>query len=325
MVWIEFVTCSALLTFFAYHLCREGVVLSKKTRIAEGIIGIVFLAIATSFPEIVTAGVSVFFLDKIGLGYGDIIGSVIINLMILIGLDYYVGRGRILLKISGINRFTGSFILFLLLIILGGAALRLSGVAIPAFGRIGAENLLVIFAYLASLQIIRKKGQEDSSKLNNDTKEKFLPVWAKFIIFLAVVMCLGVWMAKIGEKIVARTNLSQTFTGTLLLGFATSLPEIIVSFAALSAGSANMAVGNILGSNLFDVCIIPFLDMLTKRPILGLLTTGQVLATAIVFILSMVLVSSFLLKKETRRRINWDTGIIFAIGFLGFVILYYAK
>ncbi len=325
MVWLEFLACASLLTYFAYNLCKEGIILSEKTRITEGIVGIFFLAIATSFPEIVTAGSAVFFLDRIGLGYGDIIGSLIVNTMILAGLDYFSGKGRIFLKVSGLNRLTGSFVLLLLLIVLGAAVLRFSGVLVPSFHRIGLESVLVVVIYFVSIQILRKRNSRESPQLYEDEVKRgnLWTIWGKFIVLLLAVMCLGVWMANVGENVVVKTGLSETFTGTLLLGFATSLPEIIVSFAALRAASVDMAVGNILGSNMFDVLIIPFTDVLIRKPILGLLSIGQILATGVVVLLSAIVVLGFLVKKETSRRINWDTGLIFAIGLLGFVIIYY--
>ncbi|RLC29478.1 hypothetical protein DRH13_05660, partial [Candidatus Woesebacteria bacterium] len=139
MVWVEFTICSSLMMFFAYQLCKEGIILSRKTHLEEGLIGMFFLAIATSFPEIVTGSTAVFYLDKIGLGYGDIIGSLIVNLMILLFLDYFAGGGRILLRISRITRLTGIFALVLLATVFAFAAMRLLGVNIPSFGRIGGE------------------------------------------------------------------------------------------------------------------------------------------------------------------------------------------
>ena len=106
---------------------------------------------------------------------------------------------------------------------------------------------------------------------------------------------------------------------------ATSLPEIIVSFVAIKAASADMAVGNILGSNLFDICIIPFLDLLCGRPILGLLTHGTMLATVLVFILSGLTVLGLLSRKDRPGRFSWDTGGIFGLGLVGFVFLYFIR
>jgi cation:H+ antiporter len=325
MVWLEFILCGSLLTFFAYNLCKEGVILSEKTNIEKGIIGMLFLAVATSFPEIVTASAAIFSLGRIGLGYGDIVGSVIVNLMILAALDYSVGRGRILLRVSPVNRVTGLFVFVAGVLILGASLLRFGGVDLPVVGVVGIENLAVVLVYFMALGVIRRSGTREEHEVYPGVKEPFWQIWGKFIFFLVIVMFLGVWMAKSGEKIVVETGLSQTFTGTLLLGFATSLPEIIVSFAAIRAASIDMAVGNILGSNLFDLCIVPFLDLLTAKPILGMLTVGQVIATALVVGLCAITVIGLYVKKDTSRRINWDTGLIFIVGFLGFVILYFVK
>ena len=323
IVWVEFFVCALFLTYFAYHLCREGIVISEKTRIEEGIIGTLFLAIATSFPEIVASVTSVFFLGKIGLGYGDIAGSIMINLMILAGLDYYIGKGRLLLKVSSANRLTGIFTLGIGALVLGAAVLRTGGMRVPALGRIGIEGLFVVMIYLVYLKTMKGRQTDEHPEVFQRKEGSRLRIWAKFVLLLVIVMLLGVWMARIGEKFVLTTALSQTFIGTLFLGVATSLPEIIVSFAAIKAGSIDMAVGNIFGSNLFDICIIPFLDLLTESPILGILSPGQIMATAIFLVLSAIAVFGMFVKRDVLRRINWDTGFIFVIGLAGFVLLYF--
>lgn len=326
MVWFEFFICAGLLTYFAYNLCKEGIVLSAKTRMEEGVIGMFFLAVATSFPEIVSSATAVFSLGRIGLGYGDIIGSVIVNLMILLGLDILQGEGRILLRVSRLNRITGIFAMAVVLITLIAAAIRFSGATLPSIGRIGSESVLIVCVYFVYLMIIRKRGSDRSTgEVFRAGEEPFWEIWAKFILFLVIVMLLGMWMARIGEKIVLVTELSQTFIGTLFLGLATSLPEIIVSFAALRAGSVDMAVGNILGSNLFDVCIVPFLDVLTKKPILGMLTLGQVMATVVALVLCGIAVLGLYVKRDTTRKAGWDTVLIFTVGLIGFVLLYFVK
>lgn len=326
MFWFEFIVCASLLAYFAYNLCKEGLILSEKTNIDKGIIGMFFLAIATSFPEIVTASTAVYSLGRIGLGYGDIVGSVIVNLMILVALDYSYGKGRMLLKVSSITRLSGVFVLIISFILLISAVLRFSGIVLPAVKWVGFESVLIVAVYFIYLKVLRRSSLNNSEHIYNSVKDPFWKIWLKFILLLIVVILLGVWLAKVGEKIVANTSLTQTFTGTLLLGFVTSLPEIIVSFAALKAGSVDMAVGNIIGSNLFDVSIIPFLDLLSKRgPILGMLTSGQILATSFVLILSALVLIGFFFKRDSRLRLSWDTTLIFVVGFVCFVILYYVK
>lgn len=326
MVWIEFLICSALLTFFAYNLCKEGVVISEKTHIEEGVIGMFFLAIATSFPEIVTASTAVYSLDKVALGYGDIVGSVIVNLMILTVLDVMNTKGRVLRNLSRVNKLTGLFALIVTSIVLLGVFLRKAGVFVPSVRGFGLENILVVVSYFVCLKYVHDQGGEIHPEVvAADKSESIHLAWAKFGIFLFIVMLLGIWMANVGEKIVLTSGISETFTGTLLLGFATSLPEIIVSITALKAGSANMAVGNILGSNLFDMCVIPFLDVLTQTPILGLLGGGPILATVTAGVLSLIAVLGMKAKAGEKSRLGMDTALIFIVGLASFVLLYFMK
>ncbi|MFQ5952057.1 MAG: sodium:calcium antiporter [Candidatus Omnitrophota bacterium] len=324
MVWIEFVICSSLMIFFAYHLCREGIILSKKTRLEEGLIGMFFLALATSFPEVATGSSAVFFLGNIGLGYGDIIGSIIVNSMILLFLDFFQGRGRILFRASRISRLTGIFAVVLLSAVFAAAVLRHRGYPIFAFKGIGLESIVIALMYIGALEVVRRSNRKEDIDIYQ-TKESFFSIWSKFIALLIIVLLLSMWLAKTGEKIADTTDLSETFTGALFLGFATSFPEMIVSFSALRAGSVDMAVGNIVGSNLFDVFIVPILDSLTRAPILGMLTSGQILITGAVILLSVVTALALYWRRDTTRRINWDTALIFVIGFMVFVLLYYVR
>jgi len=305
-------------------LCLEGKVLSAKTRISEGLIGVVFLAIATSFPEITTAVTSVFFLDKVGLGYGDILGSVIVNFMMLAGIDYLAGRGRVLLRVSRLNRLTGYYICLFAVIVTLSAVSRTIGMDLVNLWNIGIESAVILVLYVSVIRVLHRSGEDD---VNADMPAPENPViiWGKFTALLLIVLFLGALLAHIGDIIVRTTDFSQTFTGTIFLGIATSLPELIVSFAALRAGSVDMAVGNILGSNLFDICIIPVLDMVCADPILGVLTYGQVLITVIFMAMSVVFAGSVLIKKDTGSRLNVDTMLIFTIGFVGFVIIYYLQ
>lgn len=325
MIWVEFLICAGLLTFFAYNLCKEGIIISEKTRLEEGLIGVIFLSVATSFPEIVTGAAAVFYLDRIGLGYGDIVGSVMVNYMVLFFLDYYQGKGRILNRVSSLNRMTGLFCVGILLTLFIAVFLRFMGTRVPGIKRIGMESILFIVCYLVYLKIIHGKVTALCVEVYDSKRDSFWSIWVKFIVLLGIVIFLGVWLALVAGKIVVLTNLSQTFIGTFLLGGVTSFPEIIVSFAALRAGSIDMAVGNILGSNLFDVCIISFFDILTKTPILSMLTQGQILATIFALVLSVITVLGLFFKKDTLRKIGWDTSLIFIAGFAGFVVLYFVK
>ncbi|MFH1846719.1 MAG: hypothetical protein ABH869_04105 [Candidatus Omnitrophota bacterium] len=325
MLWLEFLSCAGLLTYFAYYLCVEGVIISERTHIEEGIIGMFFLAIATSFPEIVTSSTAVFSFGKIGLGYGNILGSIMVNFMILLGVDYFMGKGRLLARVSRINLVTAVFILSSIAVILAAVFFRKVSISLPALNRIGVESVVIIIIYLLYLRTMRQRGARSHEEHIFEEQGSFFKIWFKFIFFLIVVMALSMWMAGIGAKLTVNTGLSETFIGTLFLGLTTSFPEIIVSFAALRAGSLDMAVGNILGSNIFDISVVSFLDLLSGTPILSMLTSGQIMATIAAMILAVITVIALIVRGDSSRRINWDTLLIFTAGFIGFVILYFIR
>ena len=324
MVWIEFTICSILMILFAYNLCKEGVSISRQTRLEESIIGMIFIAVATSFPEVVVGVTSVFSLGRIGLGYGDLVGSVIVNSMLLVIIDRSIGEGRLLAKISRVNTLTALFLFGAAAVILAAGVLRMY-IALPSIGPLGIESLALILIYGVFLRAVNKKDGYRRDEARHVTGESLRRTWTRFAVLLVLVMLLGIWMARIGEKIVLATGLSQTFTGTLLLGLATSFPEVIVTFTAIKAGSFNMAVGNILGSNLFDLCVIPALDLMTEGPIMGMLTKGQVLAAGIVLLISLITIAGIAGKKRAQKRVSPETGLIFAVGLAGFVLLYFIK
>jgi cation:H+ antiporter len=83
---------------------------------------------------------------------------------------------------------------------------------------------------------------------------------AVFVLAGLVVVAAGVWLARSGDAIGKRTGLGSTFFGTWLVGFATSLPELVASFAAVRLGAYDAAVGNLFGSNGFNMAIFVVLD-----------------------------------------------------------------
>ncbi|MBD3295792.1 MAG: hypothetical protein GF392_00300, partial [Candidatus Omnitrophica bacterium] len=155
MIWIEFIVCGLVLTYSAYQLSKEGIVLSEKTHIEEGIIGMFFLAVATSFPEIVTSITAVVSFGKVGLGYGDLVGSVMINFMLLAGLDLMYGKKRILSVVDRMNDLTSIYVLGAIFFIVSIMVLRSAGAALPALRGVGLESPLLLGGYMVYLRSVK--------------------------------------------------------------------------------------------------------------------------------------------------------------------------
>jgi cation:H+ antiporter len=114
-----------------------------------------------------------------------------------------------------------------------------------------------------------------SSDLNyeNITLRKTLVNFAVSAVFI---IGAGIWLAMIGDQISESTGLGGSFVGSLLIGLTTTLPEITVSYSALKIGAVDLAVSNMLGSNMFNMFLICIDDLMyTKGAILGAISPNN--------------------------------------------------
>ncbi|NQT22028.1 MAG: sodium:calcium antiporter [Candidatus Omnitrophica bacterium] len=321
LLWLEFVLCSVLIFISSHYISKCGQSLARKMNWQEGFVGVLFLAAATSLPETFT-GISSVAINRINLGVGDAIGSLIINMMLIGVLDYFQGRGRILLHAKKENVLTASSTAVLLAILVLFTFLRQNGLFGFYFLGIGLESFIIIGLYLWGMRTIFKKSRifgENNSKVQGASH-----VWIKFIAFFIVIVLLGLWLVNIGKRISDVTQLNQSFIGALLLAFSTSLPELAVSTAALRLGSIDMAIANILGSNFFDVCIVPLMDTIYREgPLLGSIAPINIFTMLLALVMTGVVIAGLLVRqRDTRMKLTWDTGLLLVLGIAGYFVIY---
>ena len=128
----------------------------------------------------------------------------------------------------------------------------------------------------------------------------------------------GTWLAFIGNELSMVTGLEASFVGTLFLAFATSTPEIVVSVSALRLGAPDMAVGNVLGSNLFNMGVVLVVDDLfyTSGPILSVASSSHIFTAVIAMLISSIVVIGVVFRPRLRPR-SW-----ISIDTLAIVLLY---
>jgi cation:H+ antiporter len=118
----------------------------------------------------------------------------------------------------------------------------------------------------------------------------------------------GSWLPFIGQEIAEIMGWRTTFVGTLFIAGATSLPELVVTISALRLGAVDMAIGNLLGSNLFDVLILAFDDIAyLKGPLLSTVSPAHAVTAFAAVIMSGIFIVALLYRPETRFRgtIGW--------------------
>jgi len=315
-------------------LSKYGDVIGEKTGLGRIWVGVVLLATITSLPELATGISSVALVGKPDLTLGDLFGSNLINLVVIATIDVMYTRGPVLYYLgTGIVLAT---ILSTMLIALAAISIYVAQnvTSLGLFGYIGLYSPILLCLYLlAQYMLFRfqraQQNQPPSSGPVNADSETISLTRASTFFGIAALATIGagIWLGLIGNELSEVTGLNTSFIGTLFLAICTSAPEIVVSISALRIGAPDMAVGNVIGSNLFNMGVIIFVDDLfyTTGPILSYVTTDHIGTALFAILMSCVVVIGLIFRPRFWPRI-WvgvDTvALIFLYG--GAIAVLYA-
>jgi cation:H+ antiporter len=221
---------------------------------------------------------------------------------------------------SHTHQLTGWF--SLLLILVTGVSIIISAHAWDmGIGWIGWYTPLIVIVYaLGVRQIYRRERKEapHSKSVIYSGGESPKKVYLTFGLSAAFIIGAGVWLATIGDEIAATTGWAQGFVGSLFLAFTTTLPEITVSFAAMRMGAIDMAIANMVGSNLFNLTIIPIADIIYSRePLLANISESHLATAAAVFVMTLLFVIGLRLRPKRYLRLSWWSVIMIILFLLG--------
>lgn len=293
----------AMLCFGGNWLVSGGVVIAKKLRISNLIIGMTVVAYGTSTPELAASVAAAGQHPEIILG--NIIGSNIANIGMVIGIaaimvPLVVSRSTLRKEIP----------------IMLGVSLLLIGLSLD--GELSQYDGLVLIMSLIAFTIFTykdvKKQREENTKETNDTKNN---VYLKAAVLIALgITLLGVGAYLTVENAVvlaAEFGLSEKLIGLTIIAIGTSLPELITSVIAIRKGHTDIGVGNIIGSNVYNILMIMGVSA----------ALGSVAIASEVFIdyAIMFAFSASLLVALKMGIINRTMGIILAIVYIAFLVV----
>lgn len=331
LVWLKFSICSIAMIYAGYKLSMYGNIISEKTQITKTLMGFVLLAVATSLPEFVTSGSSITVVHSPNLAAGDLFGSLLINLMIIALLDLIHGKGPLMSEARPSHILYGGLSIILMGIVCSSLILRaqLNG-SLGVFG-FGLDSLVLLTVYILGLRLIFGYEKKTSSMSPSEKESPPLDrgislrsILIKFLICFVGIVFLGIWLAAIGKELVTTMGWSESLVGTSFLALSTSLPELIVTISALKF-SIDMAIGNILGSNFFDIMIIPLCDaLLREKEFLGEISSQHIFTLMLSIILTAIVVVGLIYRsKKAFLKLGWDTIAMVTTSIVGgyFLIL----
>ena len=317
LVWLQFVFCVLVIFFAGRAVAKFGDIIAIRTGLGRVWIGIVLLALVTSLPELFTGVSAVTLVGAPDLTIGNLFGANAFNLFNLALLDIAYRYGSLFSMASPMHRLTGWFTIVL-------AAIAAISIFISDYffdlgiGWIGWYTPLIIGLYLFFMwRIFRSQQRQPARPLIEQPDYEgatMRRVYLYFALAAAIIIGAGTWLAAIGEEIAIITGWGESFIGTLLIGFSTTLPEITVSLAALRLGAVDMAVANMIGSNLFNMAIIPVDDLLyLQGPVLGAVSTSHIITAGIVIAMMGVVIAGLHLRPRRFFRLSWCNLTLIAL------------
>lgn len=319
MVYMLFVIGFVLVIFGANFLVDGASSIAKKFKVSNLVIGLTVVAFGTSAPELVVtvlAGVS----GSNDIAYGNVVGSNIFNIMLILGIaaiiyPLTVHRNTVFKEIPL------ALLSAVLILVLGSDALidgwSANGTEIleGVVGRIDGLVLLMFFAVFIFYVFATAK---DSSETSGGEEIKELPMLKSVVYVAGGLLGLvfgGKWVVDGAVEIAIAAGLSEKFVGLTIVAAGTSLPELATSTVAAYKKQTDIAIGNVVGSNIFNSFFILGIGA-TLHPI-SINSMAQ--ADALVNIVASLLLFGLLFVGK-RHTIGRFEGVIFLLAYVAYTV-----
>ena len=319
VVWIVLIVLGFVLLIKGADFLVEGASnIAKKFHIPEIIIGLTIVSIGTSMPELFVSITSA--IDGYpDMAVGNIVGSNIANLLLILGMSSIIRAIKFKreTRLIEIPMCLGVSLLFVLLCNLG-----------HDITRVDAGILIVLFVLFIVYTIIMAKKGEDFDKEDDDEivvdRTKSSKSTIKDIVFLI----LGAVLLKIGGdltvdnavEVAKHFGLSEKLISVTILAVGTSLPELVTSVSAAFKGKSDIAIGNILGSNIFNMLLIIGVSAMIKPIVYNMSYNLDM-----VFLIGGTLVLSLFPIIPPKNKMSRGNGLVYVLIYAGYLVSLFVK
>jgi cation:H+ antiporter len=326
-------TLSAVIVWAAgTRLARAADAIAEKTGIGRAVLGILLLGGVTSLPEL-AVGVTSALADVPELSVNDVLGSAAINVVVLAIADAALGKNAITSMLASPAVMLQGVLGIILLALVVGAVL-VGDVLVLG---VGAWSWLIVGAYFVAIWVIAKSQgvhawvpvrrteeahiADDSSNLHRLPLSRLIAQTSSTGVAILVG---GFLLARTAEALAEQTSLGTNFVGAVMLGMATSLPEVSTAVAAVRLRRYEMAIADVFGTNLFNVTIIFIVDAVHPGPPV-LVAAGSFAAfgALIAIVLTGLFVAGMIERRDrTVFRMGIDSLTAICVYAAGVVVLY---
>ncbi len=333
---LQLVIACSLVIYSGMRLTEKGNQLEDVVGISAGIVGTVLLAATTSLPEFVATFSSIYYLNAPQLALGNIFGSNTFNLVILAILDLFFIKEIIyrkapvsVLKVLAVGQIMTGFALAG--IYLNGETYTLNLILSnkPLF-LMNYFSLMILITYILTFKSTTEADHDMETEEKIDTEpEEQKPstsparLITEFTCFAILVVGSGIWLTYVCDEVAVVTGLGTTFIGSILLAFATSLPEATVCTVAAKLGAFHLVFGNVLGSNIFNLFILGLADLSTPKVAMLAVKDVQLnFVTGFGSLIMSAIVVFAMFYRGSKRSSRLISVILFAIYMVTFYIMF---
>ena len=273
--------------------------MARKLGIPQLVVGLTIVAMGTSTPE-AAVSITAALKNNAGIAIGNVIGSNILNILIILGVTAVITTVAIQ-KSTLYVEIPYMLVVTIALILMGldGKVSRIEGILLWG----------MFLVYLAYLYYLAKKGKEEKEEVEES-------IW-KLIVSAILGGAIVVWGSDItvdaATKIAQILGMSERFIGLTIVALGTSLPELVTSVTAARKGNADIAIGNIVGSNIFNILFV----IGTAALIIPVPYTPGFLMDGVIAIMAGVLLWIAVFWKMELRR-SW--GIVMLAAYAAYFV-----
>jgi cation:H+ antiporter len=326
-LFIGFFICTGIIFFAGTKLSLYSDVIAEKTGLGRTWIGLILVASVTSLPELVNSIGSVTYGGVPDIAAGDLIGSCVFNLFIIAFLDLLYRKTPISSIAQTGHIISGSFGILQLSVVIISIFL---GQHIPRFGWIGVNSVIFIVIYFLAMRLTY---QYERKLIDNEIEAQKIELYPEmtlrkalclFSVNAILVIGAAIFLPKIGEGIAELTGLGQTFVGNIFIACSTSLPEAVVCFGALRCKAVDLALGNLMGSTIFNITILGVIDFLyIKGPILCFVSQSHIVSAISAIIVTSIVTINLTYRVEKKYLpLSLDAMMIVVVYFINIILLY---
>jgi cation:H+ antiporter len=321
MYVLGLVIAASVIFYAGKKLSLYGDIIAEKTGLGKAWIGLILMSIITSLPELMVGLSSSYVVGSADLAVGGILGSCALNLGILSIMDVFTPKDKPLFsKISQSHVLAAA--MSIILVALVGVGLNFNVEIIPSIGII---SVLFAVIYFISLRVIYSFNKNNEIQAETETKvEPVKNLYLKFIFFAIMIIVAALFIPRFAEQLADDTGLGKSFIGTLILAFMTCLPEIAISISSVRRGSIDMAVGNLLGSIIFNVFVL-FIDDIfyVKGNLLADANPTNIISVFSVIVMTAIAIIGIIYQSKNKKFLMaWDSLLIFVIYIINMILLY---